>query len=103
MNSNVPLKRRLAIYATEILMVLLLILMLRNFVSAIYYSVKTSTAEIQRYYEKGITDATELSKKGNILEPVRDIANPLLLRMYEKGFRDGIDSTRNERSKHEKG
>ncbi len=103
MNSNMTLKRRLAIYATEILMVLLCILMLRNFVSAIYYGVRTSSVEIQQYYDKGLSDATDIGKKGNIFEPRRDIGNPLLLRMYEKGFRDGIDSIRNERSKHEKG
>ncbi len=97
------LKRRLAKYAAEILMMLLCILMLRNFVGAIYYGVKTSSVEIQRYYEKGRTDATDIGKKGNIFKPRRDIRNPLLLRMYEKGFRDGVDSIRNERSKYEKG
>lgn len=90
MNNKLPLHTRLGIYATGIIMIILCFFMLRNCVSAFCYSGKTSKQEVSHSYHIGFIAG--MKKSRNITEQVENkSANPLLHKMYLKGFRDGSD------------
>ncbi len=89
-NNKLPLHTRLGVYASTIILILLCLFMLRNCVSAFYYSGKTSKQEVDRSYHIGFIAG--MKKSQNISQQVDNkSANPLLHKMYLKGFRDGSD------------
>lgn len=100
---KLPLHTRLGTYATAILIALLSFFLLRNCVSAVYYGVTVNENELTSFYELGFdagSKETDMMTEG--LE--NEITNPFLLKVYQKGFREGRDSIRStlKREKNEK-
>lgn len=93
MHNRLPTHTRLGTYITMALLLLFFIFMLRNCASALYYGAITNDLDISRSYQSGFADGQEQSEhlKG---QPKKHIANPLLLKMYRKGFRDSRDKNR---------
>ena len=102
-NNKLPLHTRLGPYAAILLLAVICLLMLRNCVKALYYGGITSDREVSRFYKKGFVNGRE--KIGNSSGKLNEgITNPLLLKMYQKGFRDGRDSEemKGKKRKHSK-
>lgn len=102
-NNKLPLHTRLGTYATVVIVVLVSLLLLRNCVNAFYYGAVTNDKDLTNYYESGFEDGSKLI--GNMVgQPEESITNPLLLKEYRKGFREGRDLIRNKmkREKNEK-
>ncbi|RUM38231.1 MAG: hypothetical protein DSY57_02880 [Desulfobulbus sp.] len=88
-NHKLPIHTRLGIYATGAILGILSIFMLKTCVSAVYYGKKTTSKEISDSYTAGFTSG--LTGDGSIKQS-KNLSNPLLLKVYRKGFRDGRDS-----------
>lgn len=90
-NNKLPLPTRLGTYATILLLAVICFFMLRNCGNALYYSRITSDKEVARFYKEGFTSGRKQGGDPSG-QPEKRITNPLLLKMYQKGFRDGRDS-----------
>ena len=102
-NNKLPLHTRLGTYFTVLIVVLVCFLLLRNCVNAVYYGAVTNDKDLSRYYGFGFeVGSKQIEITGS--QPEESITNPLLLKEYRKGFREGRDSIRNKmkREKNEK-
>ncbi len=99
-NEKLPLHTRLGTYATAAILIVVCLLMLRNCVIAVRSGAKTSEGEIAQSYqigfEEGLKDSRDRAGHSTV-----SISNPLLLKMYRKGFRDGSDLKRTTMKKEE--
>ncbi len=87
--NKLPLYTRLGIYATGAILGILGLFMLQTCARALYYGGKTTKKEISDSYAAGF--ACGLKDDATVQQPVKSLANPLLVKMYRKGFRDGRD------------
>jgi hypothetical protein len=103
MNNKLPLHTRLGSYAAAMIMVVLCFLMLHNCVNAVYYGAVTSDKKVDDFYNVGFVDGSNQSGTMDGLSE-ENTRNPLLVKMYQEGFRDGRDSRKNflKREKNEK-
>ena len=106
MENKLPLQTRLGMYATCIILVTLCILMLKSCVTAVYYGKKTTKEATDRSYEAGFIRGQK-EDRAMASQPQKILLNPLLLKNYQKGFRDGRDLKKmkineNKRGKNEK-
>ena len=102
-SNKLPLHTRLGTYATVLIITFICFFLLRNCVSAVYYGVVTEDKELVRFYELGLE--TGLKQTGNLTSQSEEsIKNPVLLKEYQKGYREGRDSIRNKikKEKNEK-
>ena len=90
MEKRLPVHTRLGIYVTGAFLGILSLFMLKTCVSAVYYGKKTTIQEINDSYTTGFTSG--LNGYGTtVKQPEKSLSNPLLIKMYRKGFRDGRD------------
>ena len=89
MEHKLPLHTRLGIYATGAILGILCLVMLETCASALYYGGKTTREEISNSYMAGFTSG--LNGGDTVKQSVKSLSNPLLVKMYRKGFRDGRD------------
>ncbi len=89
MENRLPLHTRLGIYATGVILVILTIFMLKTCVIALYYGERTTRKEISDSYRAGYTSG--LTGDDRVKKLYGNLSNPLLVKMYRKGFRDGRD------------
>ncbi len=89
MGSKLPLHTRLGFHITGAILVLLCFFMLKNCVQAVYYSDRTTGEQINNAYKVGFTSGLTGNSSAGL--PVAILSNPLLVKMYQKGFRDGRD------------
>ena len=89
MEHKLPLHTRLGIYATGAILGILCFVMLKTCASALYYGGKTTSDEIRDSYTAGFTSG--LNGGDTVNQSVKSLSNPLLVKMYRKGFRDGRD------------
>lgn len=101
-HEKLSIRTRIGTYATIIIVLLLSVLVLRNCVGAVYYGSLTSEEEVTHYFELGFA-AGSLKIKNIPGQPERNIANPYLLKVYQKGFREGRDSIRNTMKRENNG
>jgi len=90
MENKLPLHTRMGMYATCIILGILCILMLKSCVTAVYYGKKTSKEAADHSYEAGFTRGQK-EDRAMSNQPQEILLNPLLLKNYQKGFRDGRD------------
>ncbi len=88
MDNRLPLHTRLGIYGTGVILAILSLFMLKTCASAVYYGNKTTGKEINDSYTAGFTSG--LTGNGSVNQS-KNSSNPLLVKMYRKGFRDGRD------------
>ncbi|HHB76851.1 MAG TPA: hypothetical protein ENK84_09960 [Desulfobulbus sp.] len=89
MDNRLPVHTRLGIYITGVILGILGLFMLKTCASAVYYGKKTTSKEISDSYTAGFTSG--LHSDGIGQQSKKDLSNPLLIKMYRKGFRDGRD------------
>ena len=89
MENRLPVHTRLGIYATGVILGTLTIFMLKTCVVALYYGEKTTEKEISDSYLAGYTSG--LTGDDSVKKSYQNVSNPLLVKMYRKGFRDGRD------------
>ncbi len=102
-NEKLPLHTRIGTYATAVILIIVCLLMLRNCVIAVRSGARTSEGEIAQSYQTGFEEGLKGSRNRAEQRTV-NISNPLLLKMYRKGFRDGSDLKRTtmKKEKNEK-
>jgi hypothetical protein len=81
---------------TWIIMIILLTMVGKNFVGSIVFGTKTEKSEIVSYHDAGFSDAQSGEKK---TQAELKTENPLLLKSYNKGFREGLDARWQEQKK----
>ena len=89
MEKRLPVHTRLGIYVTGVILGILTLFMLKTCVSAVYYGGKTTKQEINDSYMAGYTSG--LTGDKSVTQSQKNVSNPLLVKMYRKGFRDGRD------------
>ncbi|RUM37153.1 MAG: hypothetical protein DSY50_00860 [Desulfobulbus sp.] len=90
MENKLPLHTRLGMYATGAILTVLCVLMLKSCVSAVYYGGKITNEDAERSYEAGFSHGLK-DTPAMIPQSEGKKTNPLLLKKYQKGFRDGRD------------
>ena len=90
MEKRLPVHTRLGIYVTGAILGILSLFMLKTCVSAVYYGRKTTVEEISDSYTTGFTSGLN-GYGATVKQPEKSSSNPLLIKMYRKGFRDGRD------------
>ena len=78
------------------IMLILLIMVGRNFIGSIVFGTSTEKKEITSYYKAGYSDALSGKKIGQV-DLERE--NPLLVKSYNKGFREGLDEKWHDQEK----
>ena len=101
--NRLPLHTRLGTYATVVIIFILCVFMLRNCATALYYGAVTSDSDVTHWYQAGFEDGFHQDEK-SIGGQGESMSNPILIKMYRKGFREGSDSKRNtfKKEKNEK-
>ncbi len=97
--NKLPLYTRLGIYATGTILGILGLFMLQTCARALYYGGKTTKKEISDSYSAGF--ACGLKDEAIFQQTVKRSSNPLLVKMYRKGFRDGRDRKGYRKNKRE--
>lgn len=60
----------------------------KNFIGSIVFGTSTEKEEITSYYNAGFADSVSGKKNGRA---ELQLENPLLIKSYNKGFREGLD------------
>jgi len=102
MTNKLPLHTKIGTYVTVIVVVLLCFFLLRNCVSAVYYGVATDEKELTYYHDLGFEVGSKRDR-GGVDGSEKEITNPFLLKVYQKGFREGRDSIRSTMKKEKNG
>ncbi len=87
-NFKVPFSAKIGWVITWILMVVILVMLGKNFIGSFVFGVGTKNSEIDTYHEMGFSDAkvgeeSRLDRLG--------LDNPLFKKAYKNGYREGID------------
>jgi len=95
-NSKVPFSAKVWWAITWVIMIVLMCLLWANLHNAVVFGTKTGGDEISIYRDAGFADAIsgEKTRRAGM-----QTDNPLLKKAYNKGFREGLDKNRQERSK----
>lgn len=93
--TDIPLYTKVGFRVTAVLMLVIAFFLIRNCSSSVYYGSVTPQSAIQEAYELG-TRQGKTQASGNM--PPRPYAekNPILRKAYQKGFRAGWDTARND-------
>ena len=89
---KIPLHTRIGGRITIFLVLLICFMLVKNCVRAVYYGIVTDEKEISRYYESGFKAGAEPPLQKTATHELK-ITNPLLLKAFRTGFREGKDST----------
>ena len=88
---EIPPHTKWGIRVTTIIILLISVMVIKNCVGSFMYGVSTEQEQQKQYYEIGYSHGIQKARGNkNPVEPETD--NPLLRKMYRKGFRDGWDS-----------
>lgn len=90
---TIPTYTKVGIRVTVVLMILIAGALFKNCASSIYYGTITERAEIDQYFRLGFREGAEQARRGGSAT-VLEHENPLLVKSYQRGFRDGWDSVR---------
>jgi hypothetical protein len=83
--NEIPLYTKIGTQVTTLIIIILSFFLIKNCVGSFIYGPKTSQQELDHYYQLGYEKGTGKSEKNP------QIDNPLLLKTYRKGYRDGRD------------
>ena len=88
---EIPPHTKWGIRVTTVIIILLTAMIIKNCFGSFIYGVSTKQDQQKQYYEIGHQHGIQKAQgTDNFAEPVTD--NPLLRKLYLKGFRDGWDS-----------
>ncbi len=87
-NLKVPFSSKVWWVLTWIVMIILLVMVGRNFIGSIVFGPDTGKSEITSYYDIGLADGVSGEKR---IETEFKTENPLLIKAYSKGLREGLD------------
>ncbi len=83
--NEIPLYTKIGTQVTTLIIIILGFFLIKNCVGSFIYGPQTSQQQLAYFYRLGYE--TGISKN----EKNRQIDNPLLLKTYRKGYRDGRD------------
>jgi len=89
--TEIPLYTKWGIRVTGVIIILITVMLIRNCVGSFIYGVSTEQEEQKVYYELGYSHGVRKAQ-GLGESPEPETANPLLRKLYRKGYRDGWDS-----------
>jgi len=88
---EIPPHTKWGIRVTTVIILLISVMIIKNCMGSFIYGVSTEQDQQKQYYEIGYSHGIQKAKGNeNPVEPKTD--NPLLRKMYRKGYRDGWDS-----------
>ena len=88
---EIPAHTKWGIRVTTVIILLLTAMIIKNCLGSFIYGVSTEQDQQKQYYEIGYSHGIQKAEgMNNFAEPETD--NPLLRKLYRKGFRDGWDS-----------
>lgn len=88
---DVPLYAKIGWVVAWVVMGVILIMILRNCATSIYYGIKTDKQAVESYHTSGVRDGR--AGQGAKLRG-EGAENPVLRKAYNKGYREGIDQER---------
>lgn len=88
---EIPAHTKWGIRVTTVIILLLTAMIIKNCMGSFIYGVSTEQDQQKQYYEIGYSHGIQKARgQDNFAEP--ETENPLLRKLYRKGFRDGWDS-----------
>lgn len=94
----IPMYTKVGIRVTTVIIIVLLFFILKNCAFSIYYGSHTSEEDTQRIYKQGFQAGEMQAKSGSHPSQNFDSDNLLLKKMYQKGFREGWDSYKSNKT-----
>lgn len=92
--TGIPLYTKVGIKVTVVLMLIIGFMLIRNCSSSVYYGASTPAIAIRDAYELGVRHG-RTQALGNPPQAPYAEQNPVLQKAYQKGFRAGWDTARN--------
>lgn len=93
---KLPLHTRIGGRITLVLILVIGFMLMRNCAGSIFYGTRTEQADIDSWYQQGVDDGKVQAGRDSTEFDQPQTDNPLLLKTYRKGFRDGWDQAKQE-------
>ncbi|MDX1776931.1 MAG: hypothetical protein R3297_10140 [Desulfobulbales bacterium] len=97
--SEIPLYTKWGIRVSAVIILVLTAMIIKNCMGSIIYGVRTEAEQQKEFYETGYSHGVQRARGLEQL-PEAGTDNPLLRKLYHKGYRDGWDSVQAEK-KHQ--
>jgi len=96
--TEIPLYTKWGIRVTGVILLLITVMIIKNCMGSFIYGISTEQEEQKVYYELGYSHGVRKAQgMGEPAEP--ETENPLLRKLYHKGYRDGWDSIQSRKQK----
>jgi hypothetical protein len=95
---EIPLHTKWGIRVTAVIILILTVMIIKNCMGSFIYGVLTEQEQQNQYYEIGYSHGVRRAQ-GLEQAPEAKTENPLLRKLYHKGYRDGWDSVQASKKK----